>query len=89
MIVCDDSPPITSSASSSTASCSSDVAVQEETLMKYFSGLIQASFGTALSLKRTNGLTKIHWRVSVRRSKMLQLCSYCCYSDSYPYLTQK
>ena len=42
-----------------------DVLVQEEVLMKYFSGLIQASFGTAQSTKRTNGHMKVHWRVSV------------------------
>lgn len=47
---------------------SQEVLAQEEVLMKYFSGLIQASFGTAQSTKRTNGHMKVHWRVSVRES---------------------
>ena len=44
-----------------------EVLAQEEVLMKYFSGLIQASFGTAQSTKRTNGHMKVHWRVSVSK----------------------
>jgi hypothetical protein len=45
---------------------SEGILLQEETLMKYFSGLIQASFGSVQSVKRTNGHMKVHWRVSVR-----------------------
>ena len=51
---------------SAPSSSSQKILLQEETLMKYFSGLIQASFGTAQSTKRTNGHMKVHWRVSVR-----------------------
>ena len=46
-------------------SASEGILLQEETLMKYFSGLIQASFGSVQSVKRTNGHMKVHWRVSV------------------------
>ena len=53
---------------SAPSSSSNEISVQEETLMKYFSGLIQASFGSVQSAKRTNGQIKVHWRVSVRSS---------------------
>jgi hypothetical protein len=53
----------------SSSSSSPEVLIQEETLMKYFSGLIQASFGAAQSAKRTNGAMKVHWRVSVSNQK--------------------
>ena len=51
------------------SSSSAQIMLQEETLMKYFSGMIQASFGTPQSTKRTNGQIRVHWRVSVSESR--------------------
>lgn len=64
MVKIENITPVPFSFSSSTSL--SNIQIEEETVMKFYSGLIQESFGTLQSLKRTTGAMKIHWRVSVR-----------------------